>query len=129
MACIITGKKPSQLDNPAVAVDNSAWLILETSDGKVVRIHPSELTYLVGPEWEAFIAPDFSGTTLTIPLTENNGKLPDDDDQIFVEVNGLSSHIGAHWIPVRNAGSTPDAIEFTGAKANDRISVRFQRSA
>lgn len=129
MSCIITGKKPSQLDDPAVTVDNTAWLVIETSDGKVVRIHPSELTYLVDPEWEAFIDPNFTGTTLTIPLTENNGKLPDDDDQIFVDVNGLTSQIGDHWNPVRNAGAIQDAIEFVGPKANDRIGVRFPRSA
>lgn len=125
MVCIIIGKKFLQFDDLVVVVDNLAWLIFEISDGKVVRIYFLEFIYLVGLEWEVFIVLDFLGMMLIILLIENNGKLFDDDDQIFVEVNGLFSYIGVYWIFVCNVGAILDVIEFIGVKVNDCISVCF----
>jgi acetamidase/formamidase len=127
MACIITGKKPSQLSDPVVTVDDAAWLVIETSDGKVCRIHPSELAFVSSQEWEFVLDGNFSGTTFTIPLTANGGKLPADDDQIFVHVNGLQSEPPDHWSATRNGVGVQDAIEFVGAKDADRVTVRFPR--
>ena len=127
MSCIITGKKPSQLNDPVVPVDDAAWIVIETSDGNVCRIHPSELAFVSSQEWEFMLDADFSGTTFTIPLAVNGGKLPPNDNQIFVVVNGLQSEPGDHWNSVRNGGGVQDAIEFVGIKANDRVTVRFPR--
>jgi hypothetical protein len=129
MMCNITGKKPSQLPDPVVVVDNTAWLVIETSDGKVCKIHPSELAFIASEQWEFILNTDFSGTTFTIPLANNGGKLPANDAQIFVTVNGLHSEPGDHWNATRNGAGIQDAIEFVGAKANDRVSVRYPRPA
>lgn len=125
MFCIIIGKKFFQFDDLVVIVDNIVWLVIEISDGKVVRIYFFELIYLVDLEWEVFIDLNFIGIILIILLIENNGKLFDDDDQIFVEVNGLFSYIGVYWIFVCNVGAILDVIEFIGVKVNDCISVCF----
>lgn len=127
MACIITGLKPSELPDPVVPIDNNSWFVIETPDGRVCKVHPEDIEFVLSPDWEYTTNSNFTGTTFTIPLAMNGGKLPDDTESIIVNVNGLSSALTDHWTPTRNGVGVSDAVEFVSAKAGDRVSIRFPK--
>jgi hypothetical protein len=121
----ITGRKPSELNDPVVTVGlNDSWLVLETSDGAVVKIRPFTLATLFN-EGFAFLSLAFSGTNVAVPVGENNGKFPDDDDKIKVYTNGVLDYPVQDYTIIRNAGATPDEVQFVAARAGDDILVTF----
>ncbi len=122
----ITGKKPSELNDPVVAVDNTAWLVLETSDGHVVRVHPSDIASAATVVQDIYQL-NFSGSVFPIPGAINGGKLPTDDAKILVFTNGVLDYLTADYTTTRNAGATPDAINFINPRNNVNIHIKLIR--
>lgn len=73
------------------------------------------------------IQENFSGTTYSIPLAVNNGKLPADDDHIFVFINGGLAYPGEtlDYTIIRNGAGVADQIEFTQELNTEDILIRF----
>lgn len=127
MPCTITGKKPSGLPDPEVPIGlEDAWLIIETSDGKVCKVRPSIIAGVINSIFE-FVQAGYSGTTVDIPALINGGKLPLEKSKIQVFTNGsLDYPIDVIDYSVNyNAPGVPDQIEFVQARNQDDILVRF----
>ncbi len=127
MPCTITGKKPSGLPEPVVPVGlNDAWLVIETSDGKVCKIRPSVIAGIVNEVYE-FVQPAFTGTTIDIPNLINAGKLPQANNKVQVFTNGSLDYpieVVDYNIVINGVG-VADQIVFTQVREEDDILVRF----
>lgn len=122
----ITGRKPGELNDPVVTVGlNDSWLVLQSSDGQVCRIRPFVLGALINAEY-AFTALAFSGTNISVPVSENGGKFPtDDDDKIKVYTNGSRDHLTDDYTIIRNGVGVADEIQFVNARNADDILITF----
>ncbi|PHN06167.1 hypothetical protein [Flavilitoribacter nigricans] len=68
---------------------------------------------------------DFTGTDFALPLAVNNGKLPADNDKIFVFINGGLAYPDLDYGIIRNGAGIADQIQFSVALDTEDILIRF----
>lgn len=127
--CNITGNKPSQLTDPDIALSNGDWVVLELTNGKVVRVHPSQIVGISGVLTGAFyfVQQNFSGQNLPVPIGINGGKLPTNLALMDVKTDGIDDYPILDFTVTYGAGAAVDTIVFTNARVNANILVKFQK--
>ena len=71
------------------------------------------------------VQPNYTGTTFDIPLAVNGGKLPADDDKVFVFNNGVLDYPALDYTIVRNGLGVSDQIQFIQQRTNEDLLIRF----
>jgi len=126
--CNITGNKPSALTDPDIALSNGDWLVLELTNGKVVRVHPSQIVGISGVLTGAFyfVEENFSGTNLPVPIGVNGGKLPTNLALMAVKTEGVDDYPILDFSVTYGAGAAVDTIVFTAPRIAANIFVKYQ---
>lgn len=129
MSCVITGVKPGSLSDPAVALNASQdWLVLQTTDGRVVRVHPNQINGGGGGgSLTPFqhIAMGFSGTEITLPSGVNGGKFSTQVNRVKVFLNGLKHYRTVDYTVQINGVGVQDKILFTNPTSGD-VLIEFE---